>query len=293
MRYVFTYCLVFALLNGCVSSEDAEQYQTDSQSLQSPRAVITASDVSKEDTVYTEEAELIFSKNFTETLTRTIYPTDLLTIRYTLDRMIGCEKRGRDYLQTVTGYYQVDNQPPKAFEYIPTYTTASRTQVSKIRVPEGKNLAFWFYSVDSYGCEAWDSNLGHNYHVPITQDPSTENTEFDVDTLIDFKSNGEITQNQPLRNGTNVTIRYDLNRLNKCESVQNQIAQWGITGHFKTDLSEEVFFTVTENKEGERVAVDTDIEIPEGNVLYLWFTATNRYGCFEEDQGASFEIKQD
>ena len=290
MRSFLFYSLIMALSIGCSSPEET-QYTDEATSLDMPRGPITASELSKEDTLYSEDAELIFAGDFTETLTREIYPDDLLTIRYDLKRMTECEKGGRNYLQYITGYYQVDEQAPEFFEYIPNYTTSHRLQSAKIRVPKGEKLAFWFHSTDTNGCEAWDSNLGQNYSVSISQPSSSNDEMIAEETVITFHADGDVTQSQVLKSGSKILVRYDLNRLTQCESVQNQIPQWGITGHFKTDQSEEHLFNVTENIEGKLTALDAEIELPEGTVLDLWFTATNRYGCFEEDPGASFEIK--
>ena len=108
---------------------------------------------------------------------------------------------------------------------------------------------------------------------------------------ISFLSNGDIIQAHPLKSGDTFMIHYEMERLKRCESTQNQIPQWGITGHIQTDVSEKKLFNVTENQNGTLITLDVELEVPEGDVLYIWFTASNRYGCFEEDRGASFEIE--
>lgn len=288
MRLLFICFFIMTLLYACSPAEEFTQTNDEDMSGESPRLVTIASDVSKEDTMFTENPELFFSKNFTQTLSRDIYPDDILTIRYDLKRMNHCEMGGRDFLQSLTGFYQVDEQAPESFEYIPSYSTSDRPQEAKIKVPQGKQISFWFYSVDTNGCEAWDSNFDQNYTIPITIQDASSHHEVSV---ITFEADGDMTQSHVLRSGSKMMVRFDIKRLNQCESVQNQMPQWGIMGHFKTEISEEEIFSVTENLDGELRTLDVELEVPNGSILYMWFTATNRYGCFQEDQGASLDIQ--
>lgn len=311
MRFSCFSLLFFILSLGC--SEEKKLHEKTSLNT-TPRSVISAFDESKEDTSSSEDPTLVFSKDFTETLSQKVYSGDVLTIQYDLKRAVNCKREGRSFLQYLTGFYQVDDQEPKSFEYIPSYTTAHLPQKASIQVPEGQQLAFWFYIVDTNGCETWDSNADEKYILPISSRSSSMENEnvndphltghdssemehpnhIDEDgleeSIISFLANGEIKQTLPLKSGDQVLIRYDLKRLNACESVQNQIPQWGITGFFKTDLSEKEFFTLTETIEGELKALDVEISVPEGNQLEIGFTASNQYGCFQEDRGGVFEL---
>jgi hypothetical protein len=254
-----------------------------------PRMVINASnDTSKGDLTYSETPELIFSKDFTEVLTQDISPDDLLTVRYDLARITECERGGQGYLQNLTGFYQVDDQPPSDFEYTPNFSTSHRPQSAKIRVPKGEQIAIWFYSVDSNGCESWDTNVDQKYIIPITQGEPSASEEV---TQLNFQSDGEITQSGALQRGSTFKVQYDLERLDDCESVQNQIPQWGIMGHLQADDQEIERFSVTSVIGGELTALNVELTVPEGETLHLWFTASNSYGCLQEDEGASFEIK--
>ena len=287
MRSLFTYSLALISLSACSLTHESGDQVADSVSDHPPRSVIINAEDLKGDVALSEDAELTFAKDFRETLSREIYPGDILNIRYDLNRITECPSTGRSYLQYITGYYQADDQPAKTFDYVPTYTTRDRLQEANIRVPEGKQLSVWFYSVDTNECESWDSNYGQNFIIPISERALPESGE---ESLISFLADGAVLQDQQLKSGSLMTVRYDLERLKECESYQNQRPQWGITGHMKTDLSEESLFNVTESSEGDLVALDVSLEVPPGDTLYLWFTATNRYGCYQEDQGASFDL---
>ena len=229
MRSLFTYFSMILLLNACATEENSKVFDDENHAEQSADSIITATTVTKDDTRFTEDAALIFAKDSTETLTQKIYEGDILTIQYDLKRMSQCESSGRNYLQHLTGFYQVDQQQVQSFDYIPAYTTTRSLQSAKIKVPQGKVISFWFYMNDNNGCEAWDSNLDQNYKVEITQKETVVANE---ETLISFLANGEVTQNQGVISGSKIVIYYEIERLKACESVQNQMPQWGIMGHF-------------------------------------------------------------
>lgn len=279
---------LYALLSLYLSACSLEQGQPSAPERldSSPRSVLTLPEGDKGDYADSDDPELIFSEDFTETLTQELFAGDLLTVSYHPARITKCERGGRGYLQHITGFYQIDDQPPQPFEYTPTYTTANRLQSTKIKIPEGEELSIWFYSVDTNGCEAWDSNFGHNYLIPIQSEASPEEGG-----AITFKANGEVSQSETLRSGSLVTILYEVDRLNECESYQNDLPQWGIMGHFKTDLSEEEQFQLTFPLEESSNFAQVELKVPAGETLSLWFRATNRYGCLEEDEEVSFNIE--
>ena len=65
----------------------------------------------------------------------------------------------------------------------------------------------------------------------------------------------------------------------------------GAVGHYKSELTEEVSFQVAQILNGELQVYEICLEISENDELIVWFTASKRYGCFQEDLGASFKIE--
>ena len=266
-----------------------DQLSNESQlmTVRSSQEVILLSDDSKDDNAYSERPELIFTEDKV-TLTREVFADDVLIVRYDLSRMSNCKADRRGYLPVLTGYYQVDDQAKQSFEYTPNFSTAHRVQSTSIQVPSGEQLSFSFQMVDNNNCEAWDSNLDVGYRIQIKP---VEDSNVLESSLITFQSDGEVSQSAPIQSGSLLRVKYKLDRLLDCESYQNGRPQWGITGHYKSNLTDEEIFQATEIVDGELRALEVTLEIPEGDELLLWFTASNRYGCFQEDPGASFEIE--
>ena len=256
------------------------------------QVITVLADESKDDIAYDERPELIFSGDMKVTLSREIKADDILAIRYDLSRMTDCEKGGRGYLQVLTGHYQVDDQAPETFDYIPNYSTANRLQTANIKVPRGEEISIEFQMVDSNGCESWDSNAERGYRLQIGASADQEQLEESLSpTVITFDAEGEVSQSKALVEGAPLQIKYDLRRMSDCVSEQNGIPQWGVMAHVKSDLSEEELFQVTEIVNGELLMSELILDVPQGDELFIWFTSSNRYGCVEEDAGASFEIE--
>lgn len=248
---------------------------------------ISVTELAKEDAFYSENTELIFTAEQGVILTQAPQPNEVLTIRYDFKRLVQCQPTDRNYLRHLTGFYQVDGQEPVSFDYIPAYSTSEALQSAQILVPEGEELSFWFYLSDNNGCHEWDSNDGANYTVSIEQKDDFDSAE---ENLIVFQADGDIVQTGTLKPKVKVKLRYEIDRLNECASMTEQ-PQWGIMGHLETDMSSVERFPVTEIRNGMLVPLEVELDIPNGTVLKLWFTATDRYGCLQEDPGATFELQ--
>ena len=268
-------------------SEDRLSEESTLSTANAPQEVMILSEESKDDNIYSERAELIFSEDKV-TLTREVFAGDILIVRYDLSRMKDCKAEGRAYLPVLTGYYQVDEQDKQSFDYPPSYSTVNRMQSSSIEVPNGEQLSFSFQMVDNRACESWDSNFQAGYRIQIKASDDSNNEE---PSLLTFRADGEVSQSAPLKSGALVSIKYDLDRLSDCISYQNDRPQWGVMGHYKSNLTDKESFQLSQTIDGELGASEVILEIPEGDELMVWFTASNRYGCFQEDPGASFEIE--
>lgn len=282
VRAIFTYLSLVAPLIGCAVEPTHQDALPDG----APQVVVISADAAKGDQLYTSDhPAIIFSKAGDVALTQALHAEDILSVYYDPARLTGCGRDG-ERLSFITGFYQVDHLPPVSFEYTPAYSTAHRIQETKIKVPAGERLMFWFHSVDSDGCETWDSNYGHNYLVPISQERGAEET-----AQLTFDATGAISQEGVLRQGGQLTVLFEPSLLSECESYQRGLPQWGITGHLQTDQSEERLFQVTLSDSGELKALEVSLELPAGERLSLWFTASNRYGCYQESDRSTFELQ--
>lgn len=283
MRSLAIFTSFTILFIGCALDPSSQK----SGSQEVVQSVIIGMDDSKSDLLSSDEATLSFSKDGLVNLSRNIYENDILSIRYHPARMKGCSPEVDQNLLYITGFYQVDENAPIAIEYPPIYARTDWLQETKIKVPKGQHIIFWFHSVDLQGCESWDSNLSQNYLIPITANEMALNAP---EASISFYADGELKQEGALQSGQSVSIYYEVERLNECASYQNGIPQWGITGHYQTDMTEEQIFQVTQTQDGVLKALDARLNLPQGNVFYLWFTASNRYGCYQEEDMISFDL---
>jgi uncharacterized protein YraI len=97
-----------------------------------------------------------------------IHPGDQIVVHYDPDRLSTCYAlENEEPAWGVTMYWQVDGGAVQS-------TSASRVDGNELvaadpllAVPAGADLAMWFEATSAYGCDAWDSAYGANYHFAI------------------------------------------------------------------------------------------------------------------------------
>jgi hypothetical protein len=113
-------------------------------------------------------ATLDFGADWTFTQTAPVHAGDQVIIHYDPDRLNQCYALSNEQpAWSITAYWQVDggtvNQVvadvPDGADLAPADPVMS--------VPSGHDLALWFDATSVYGCSAWDSAYGQNYHVAI------------------------------------------------------------------------------------------------------------------------------
>jgi uncharacterized protein YraI len=93
---------------------------------------------------------------------------DQLVVHYEPERLAECAGSTAGMAAwSVTLFYQVDGGAKKQL----LVTRASGPDLlpsdPEITVPRGHDLAMWFEAVNRWGCHAYDSALGANYHIAI------------------------------------------------------------------------------------------------------------------------------
>jgi hypothetical protein len=248
-----------------------------------PDAPIDVTPGGKADAVDDGLATLTFDADFGETLSAPVVAGAPLRVRYDLARLPECRGTQGGHPQwNITGYAQVDDGAPQTFE-VTTVDGADRVaKDALIDVPAGAELSLWFSVNNRWGCVAWDSNYGENYRVAI-ESPSAE-------AVLTFDADGGFEQTGDLVAGGRMTVRYALERLPECRASQGGYPQWGAAGHLKVDDGAEQTFEISEVIDGERVAREATMTVPFGASMHLWFTVNDRYGCFQQDDGATFDL---
>ncbi|MCK6576094.1 DUF6209 family protein [Myxococcota bacterium] len=277
----FTLTATLALLAAACGSDTGTETATAPEA--TPDAPIGVTPGAKADGVDDGVTTLTFDADFGETLSAPVVAGQPLRVRYDLDRLPDCRGTQGGHPQwNITGYAQVDDQRPQTFE-VTTVDGAERVaQAALIDVPAGRELSLWFSVNNRWGCVAWDSNYGENYRVAI-ESPSAE-------AVLTFGEDGSVEQTGDLVAGGRLTVRYDLDRLPECRASQGGYPQWGASGHLKVDDGPEQTFEISEVADGERIAREATMTVPFGESLHLWFSVNDRYGCFQQDDGAVFDL---
>ena len=93
---------------------------------------------------------------------------DQLVVHYEPARLEECAGSQGGYPQWgITGYYQVDGGSVRTLAVTRAQGSELVPADPAITVPAGRDIAFWFEATSTYGCHAWDSDFGANYHVAI------------------------------------------------------------------------------------------------------------------------------
>ena len=92
-----------------------------------------------------------------------------LVVHYEPDRLSQCNTVGNDGTPAwgVTMYWQVDGGTVQSALASRSTGTALVAADLQIAIPHGSDLAMWFEATNLYGCDAYDSASGANYHFAI------------------------------------------------------------------------------------------------------------------------------
>lgn len=229
---------------------------------------------------------LVFSSDYEERLEGDLVAGGTLVVRYDPDRIQECRGRtGGSDVWGITGYFSVDGAEAESFAVTELRDGTTTAIDATLEVPRGAEIAFWFQSSNRWGCVAYDSDFGADYHFAIgePEEPSAPVT-------IDLPADGSVSQSGPVVAGADVVVRYDLDRLGACRGTSRGYPQWSITGYYAVDDDEPTAFEVSRVEGADRVAVDAVLQPRPGQLLALWFQATNRWGCVAWDSrdGANY-----
>ena len=91
-------------------------------------------------------------------------PTRIL---YDADRLTEC--RGDQYggpAWAITGYFSLNGAPAESFHVAGLSGSPSPDEPIILLTHPG-DLAIWFHNTNRWGCSAYDSNFGTNFHFPV------------------------------------------------------------------------------------------------------------------------------
>jgi hypothetical protein len=113
-------------------------------------------------------AVLAFDADGTESQSGAVKASSQLVVHYEPARLSQCAASSGGYAKwSVTMHYKVDGGTEKTL--LVTRANGSDLEASDpaVTVPRGGDLELWFTATSVYGCNAYDSNDGANYHYSI------------------------------------------------------------------------------------------------------------------------------
>jgi len=210
-------------------------------------------------------------------------------IDYDAERLTDCrgQLRGQP-AWTITGYHSLNGAPPTPF-YAAGFSAVAVPPEPVIPLGQPGDLAVWFQNTSIWGCSAYDSNFGTNFHFQVgdqgsAPDPSAEAT-------IRFDADGTASLEGALRREGRLRVEYAPERLEDCRGEQYGTPAWTITGYASLAGSEPQSFYVAGHSATGAVE-PAIIELDRSGELELWFQNTNRWGCsaYDSDYGNNYRL---
>ena len=230
-------------------------------------------------------ATIVFGDDWSETVTGTLRGGGPLRIRYDADRLPDCrgEMGGRPQWG-ISAYASVDGADASFVMLAPSADGLLEGTLEEL--PAGDDLAMWFTVTNRWGCHAYDSNFGDDYHFEIGSAPAGGAA------TVTFADDWSMVASGPIHAGDVLTVSYDLDRLSTCRGTMYGNPAWNIAGYYAVDGGEAESFEVTRVVGDDRVSVPAEIEVPAGREIAFWFEITNRWGCHEFDSnfGANWTL---
>jgi hypothetical protein len=226
------------------------------------------------------EPILTFNSDGSITQSGPLLPGQSTVVRYWLSRLPHCRQTyAGQPAWVITGWYSVDGGPATNEPIAPLSATLDPTRPFNdisFRVPDGKDLAFWFVNGDRAGCLEWDSNGGRNHHFVIG--PTTPADA----PVLSFNADGSVTLSAPLVAGRTAVLRYANERLLRCRQTYQGAPAWSTSAYYSTDGGAPLSFSVT-NTDPNQTTTEVSFQVPFGKDLGIWFLNADRSGCKDYD----------
>lgn len=245
----------------------------------------------EEQDVTADAATLKLTKDFQTNVVGEPVAGKGLRVEYALERLPSCRGNvgGGGPAWTVTGFYSENGGEAMMFE-VSTLSADGKDRVAKagrIVPAAGGDLAIWFQVSSGFGCSAYDSSSGQNYHLGVKGAVPVAGASIAFDKTGDPKVDGE------LKAGGKVRVTYTQDRLLDCRRTERGNPVWNITGFAQVDGEKVRTFDTAQAVNGDRQEVEALVELPHGGDLSLWFQVVSLGGCMKYDSksGANYHFK--
>lgn len=183
---------------------------------------------------------------------------------------------------SITGYYQLNGGPVGSFWAGGFSPDPSAT--STFPLTGAGDLAMWFEITNVWGCTAWDSDYGRNFHFQVAAGAPT----------ISFNADWTVSTDGTLAAGAPITIKYDIARLPRCRQDYNGLPTWDVTLSYRFDGGQVTTVSATQVSGDLRTSAPVTVEAPAGaRDLEVWFHNSDRAGCsdWDSDFGSNFHFE--
>lgn len=192
-------------------------------------------------------------------------------VAYDVDRLTTCrgDQNGKP-AWSITGYHRLEDGPVGSFE-AGGHSPSQGTQPPIFPLASSGDLALWFQNTSVWGCSAYDSNFGNNWHAQ-------------VGASLSFKTGWVTEALGAPRAGAALVIAYDPARLPECRGTKYGVDAWNIRAHYRFDGGAEQVAMLTQLQGNVQVAVPAVIAAPaDAGEVELWFENQSHAGCRKWD----------
>lgn len=111
---------------------------------------------------------LSFDADFSESQSGSLVAGQQAVVHYEPERLAECAASSGGMAKwSVTMHYRVDGGATKTMLVTRAEGSDLVASDAAFTIPRGSDLEMWFSSTNVYGCNAYDSNLGANYHYSV------------------------------------------------------------------------------------------------------------------------------
>jgi hypothetical protein len=211
---------------------------------------------------------LTFNADWSVVQSGALVEGDTITVAYDNNRLPQCRGTLNDGRPawSITGSYQSNGGAVTDYLIAGYSPTNSPPSPYITQAPAG-DLALWFRNGSIFGCQAWDSMYGQNFH--FTVEPKAK---------LQFNTGWTTTVTGTPRAGRSIEIDYDPARLPQCRGVYNGFEIWDIRLHYRFDGGAVTDAPLTAASTYTRIPVPAIIQAPDGaHDLEMWFENTSSY----------------
>jgi hypothetical protein len=125
----------------------------------------------------TQAVTIRFDDDFSEKQSAALIEGRAARVVYDTDRLGDCRGQfnGKP-AWTITGFYSFNGDKAHTF-WAGGFSPTGESKAPEIELEEAGDLAFWFQIHNRWGCNAWDSDFGKNYHFQVKPSPRADEHE--------------------------------------------------------------------------------------------------------------------